>query len=705
MRTLLALLAVTALLTSVCRAQGPNTRDQLDEAHTALYEQLQEEDPLEATQWAQRLDRSGMLELLRLGPLADVQRLRTALEAYSADLPELKQPAFAKVRKLLQLHLDKLEATRGKVAQVVDTLPKFQPVDQSEEFRDRRQTLDRCIERVEQYMDASGESNSRLWKKFFEWDKLVKGVERLHNVTRLNREVGEVYLQLREVSKNFYGYTEGLGSAPFVELREALDDYLDTYEFLKSPARSLPREVNRRLRRLQAALIAYEYDYDPTARAAVGNELEWLSQTGQGEKLVAKLRKRYWRPNAYVNISEDFAGSGINDMIDDTSPVRERLLGTDIRGTAHTTGKYFLQLQPSDQGISLNIAVDARARSRTVGARRKVRVHSVGYTTIHAGKPLYFSEDGVLRATGPAFAHCDTATQITGVSHRCRLVRRIACRKAYEYKPLGERYADQKGEQEAMDELEAQVAPIIKQANDGYATKVRRPLVGLEVFPRWLNIASTYEALQGTFTVAVDNQLAAPNQPPEMPQSGYAGVFQVHESVLTNIADNLIRGYTLNNENTIEILNELEREVPAELESGEKWSMKFAERNSIVVRFNDEKIQLGFRGEAFSQGDSEMRNVQIEFLATYRASIEPRGLVLRRLGKVEGNVIEERATLTDVTIMSVIVKKFNAVFDEEIVVKPRKLPKPYDKAGDIRPAYFSCGNGWASAAVNADNVP
>ena len=705
MRTLLALLAVTLLLSNSATGQGPNTRDRLDLAHTKLFEKLQERDAVKATEWAERLKRSELLELLRVGPLADIASLEQVHQAYSADVPELKQGDFKQVRELLMAHIDKLRATREEVEQLVGVLPEYHPIDQGKVFQQRKEALDAAIQRVQRYMDASGAENSRRWQEFFEWDKLVRGVESLHAVTRLNRQVGEVYLELREVSKNFYGFTEGLGSQPFVDLREALDAYLDTYEFLKSPARTLPPEVNRRMQRLRAALIGYEYDYDPTARAAVGRSLEWLSQNGQGAELVDKLQQRYWHPNALVKISENFAGAGINDFIDDTSPVCERLMGTDISGTAHTTGKYFLQLAPADKGVALKISVEAQARSRTVGRRGKVRVHSIGNTTIQAGKPLFFSEEGILTSTGPAFAHCDTNTQITGVSHRCNLVRRIASRKAQEYKPVGERYADQKGEQQAIDELEKQVDPIIKQANDSYAKKVRQPLVGLEVFPRWFNIASTYDALWGKFVVALDSQLAAPNDPPALPEGRFAATIRVHESALTNVADNLIRGYTLNNENTIELLKELEREIPEELASGEEWSMKFAESNSVVVRFNDEKIQLGFRGEAFSQGEnSDVRDVQIEFLATYRASIEPRGLVLRRIGDVEGNVIEDRATLADVTIMSVIVKKFNAVFEPEIVVEPQKLPEPYDKAGAIRPAYFSCGNGWVVASINADNV-
>ena len=109
----------------------------------------------------------------------------------------------------------------------------------------------------------------------------------------------------------------------------------------------------------------------------------------------------------------------IEDDVDQTQGVTDNILGTQIYGTARTTGRTSIDLVPNDRSAQLDILLHGTAISNNVGYNGPVTIHSTGATSISGRKVLAMNEDGLYGY--PANASCATSTNIYSISSCCRL--------------------------------------------------------------------------------------------------------------------------------------------------------------------------------------------------------------------------------------------------------------------------------------------
>ena len=62
--------------------------------------------------------------------------------------------------------------------------------------------------------------------------------------------------------------------------------------------------------------------------------------------------------------------------MDEVTPVKDVILGTNISGTGRTVGKVDLQLVPTDDKAILDTVLSGKVHSRTVGHNGPATIHS-----------------------------------------------------------------------------------------------------------------------------------------------------------------------------------------------------------------------------------------------------------------------------------------------------------------------------------------
>ena len=201
---------------------------------------------------------------------------------------------------------------------------------------------------------------------------------------------------------------------------------------------------------------------------------------------------------------------GIEQPVNDTAPVHENILGTDISGTGHTIGRIALQLLPDGERALFETILSGKTTTKTVGYNGPATIYSDGTTDIQGRKRIVIDRNGF--ASYPATATAQTRTQITGVGARSGMVQRIATNKVYESKGTAEAIGSQRAAVRVRHRLEAQAGTQLSKAQDNFARKFRDPLVRKGQFPDLLKFSTTADSLLLKALQANRDQLSAPGR-------------------------------------------------------------------------------------------------------------------------------------------------------------------------------------------------
>src|SRR5207244_4291564 len=143
----------------------------------------------------------------------------------------------------------------------------------------------------------------------------------------------------------------GLELPVFTDVAKALDAFIPVSVAAKNA--EAKTEFDAQVDTLSKVIVEAEKDaaqgLSPEAAAQLGPVLGWLHDHRQLIDLVNALRKRWSQPNMRFQASKEFLAAGIARPLDETAPVRDVILGTNISGTGRTLGKVGVELIPDDK--------------------------------------------------------------------------------------------------------------------------------------------------------------------------------------------------------------------------------------------------------------------------------------------------------------------------------------------------------------------
>lgn len=527
------------------------------------------------------------------------------------------------------------------------------------------------------------------WRKFLRWDDL-KSQLRAEGPDTKTAE-----LVLDKLSAN----AVGLETPRFARVRHALRNYL---EMATSAADAKLQEAyGTQVTDLATKLESYDKTGAGDDALAINRTLGFLRRGRQAPKLADAIQQKYGKPNLIGTVSQHFLAAAIEDDIDQTQPVSDNILGTSIFGTAHLTGRTRVSLLPNEESAQFDINLTGQALSSSVGYNGPVTIHSTAATSISGRKSLYMNDQGL--SDSPAAASCATNSNIYSIAAKCRLIEKIAWKKAGQQQGQAEVIASEHAAVRVQGQMDRQAATLIANANRDYEEKLRAPLARRDGLPRSLRFRSQPDKIQMVALEQNQVQLAAPNDAPA-PKTAYDLTVQAHESSVVNYGEAILGGVTLTDERLEKIIrDDLKGEVPDELKitpDKDPWSITFTNEVPVRAVFGEGTVSLAIRGRRFTRGDQGI-NEPIEISALYKIEKTETGTKLTRQGDVAVKFLNrERLGAPQIAFKTFLTRKFEAMFKPEIASEGIVLSGQLAKAGTLRIQEITTGNGWAVLGWN-----
>ncbi|MBN1394779.1 MAG: hypothetical protein JW959_07135 [Pirellulales bacterium] len=604
-----------------------------------------------------------------------------------------RQTLLAAAVGLLAVCAHTARAGQNDAAPAIDNLSQacanaeFRPIDDSDVDQSKAE-LNEALARLDRRLSRAG-PNGDDWRKYLRW-------------VELRGELGEDRPPDRELLGKIYarfcaGY-DGLELVWFVDARDALGNYIVMLGAVDNPR--IREGFENVIDRLSESMKRYLID--PTAEDAlvIGESVRWLANAHQCPALVRAIEDRFAHPNLFVEISADVAAAGLAEGVDDTMPIHDFILGTDVHGTAHTVGRTRGELFPDPTFGVVDAMFFGVTESENVGYHGPVTIFSRSTTDLAARKRIWMDAEGI--HSFPAASKAETSIAFDDIRTRRgrRMIERTAWRKAYKQQYAAECIASRRAEERLNERIDRQAAEQLEKANREYAEKFKRPFSERKLFFQRLDFNTTRYALGIIGLQAGGGKLAAPKGPP--PSTPGADVsLRLHESAINNLAFDALAGRTVYEEKVQATAVDLFGELPEKMkgdEDGKPWAITLAPRRPVSVTFDDGQMAITLRGIKYYKGKDAHPAMNVSVV--YRIEKSPQGFKLVRQGEIEvlppdfvpggGQRIDARRQV----IRTLLKKRFEKVFEPEFLAEGFVLPGKWKAVGKLKPIYLDCRDGW-----------
>ncbi|MEX0677881.1 MAG: hypothetical protein WD063_12440 [Pirellulales bacterium] len=641
-----------------------------------------------AEAWAAFLNLAELRAQLEKGDQADASAARAVQKQLHSSAKGLELEPFAKLREAVDEWSEELVILKAPSLSeaALGAQAHFRPITQADVAL-AKSALQSAVAKLNRFLSGA---NGAAWKKYLGWQDLE---------AQLKAESPNVDA-LSAVYQKLTADQVGLEMPVFANVADSLARYVNN---LTGHNDQLSGQFAEQLKSLAGALAQYAQDPSHENASAVGTALGWLESMRQAPALVRAIRNRYAQANLYVVASARLVSAGIEQQLDEETPLRDYILGTDIRGTGHTVAKVRAELVPSDQKAILDTMLAGTVQSRTVGHNGPATIYTNGATSIAGRKRIVIDESGF--ASYPATAAANTSTRITGIGGRA-IVQRVAWKRVGEQKSEAERIAADHAGDRVRVRMDKQVGEQLSKAQGDYLRKIRNPLVRRREFPE-LDFHTTKDLLFLTGLAANRNQIAALSTPPVVNGENDLAV-QIHESMINNLTAAILSGHTLTEQELQQRATNLLGKLPDSLKSEEDrdpWSITFARSQPVTVKFTDGGIQITIRGQRYTSGDREFRAMNVT--ADYKFQIDGPGIKLTRQGDLTIVPPGKPRGLSgrEITLKTLLEKRFGKIFEPEVKYEGLILPGRWREAGILDLKQASAAGGWMVLAWIESGVP
>lgn len=670
-----------------------------------LIERLNEQDKwlgagTNAQNWRDWLRNDELREMLSGSQTPDPVEAAEILDRYQSGVRGSNHRRFVAVRRALrrwvrQLPTIPVDQLPESINSAEDAIVKITEPD----IESAHQQLVTSVEDLDTYLTPGG-ANGQSWKDYLEWDKLQ---------TQLQAEPMQADLgTLDAINQRFQDYYEGLELDIFADVSKSLTRFID----LRLAAYDEKSEAvfQQRVGELAKAVEAYQADPQGDQFEQLTDLVAYLARRRQAPRLLQQIRLNFAEPNLVAQVSENFVNAGMERDVNQNEPVSDCILGTSISGQGHTTGDVTIKLIPNSEAGVLETVFTGTTQTQTLGVNGPARIRSAGTTQFEATKKLLLDAGGIRTYT--AQAEAQTRTRTLGVSSSSRLggrlIARIASRKVAEQKGVGERIAGRHAAAQISERFNAQVDDELGGENAGLFDRLRAPLARRNALPQQLDISTTDKALQVVWLQGMAG-IGAPTAAPKLEGNPDVAV-RVHETMINNLAADMLGGHTLTEEDIREMYREMDAELPESLqpiEGKESWSITFARFRPITVRFRDDQLALTVRGREFTSGDSSYpRPMNID--AKYSVVRNDGSLRLQREGEVvvlpPGFRQGQRLNIRDTALRNLLIRRFNKMFKEEFVLDRIALPEQFKQPSSLVSEQFRASEGWLTTDWTLDQT-
>jgi len=688
----LSLLVVS--LSAGSRLAAENVVEELAEAArttaTAL-DDLVNSAPTKSVELMKQALRSDEVQaLLAAGLEADRQRVEQIVVLYGQPLEGLKKAKkyatrVAVIRAALRDWLAMMpEMDLSEVlAMIKSERPAFRPVS-SEQAAAARATVQQKWQAADAYLKQNPASGDTSWEDHMAW-----------STSKQLLDADEPSLRdLQRLSARLHMNIEGLEAESLLEFRVALNDFMNAHYFATNG--NTEKMYDQQITLLVEKLETYLADPNNDDAWAIGRLIGWLDRAQQAPLVRAMVRREFSQPNLHLQASQNLLAAGEPIIVDDTTEVKEVMLGANVAGVAETKGRVDMQLTPHPDRIALKVKLRGITIVNSVATAIgvDVQVLSQATTDVRAEQTILFGPAGITSL--PASAKCTSSVKILDITASSPGYETIARKRTTKNKAKAEELTSQRAEAIVKEKMDNQSGEMLDKVAEGYANKFRLPLIRKGGFPEQMLMSTTSDNVLAGMLQRKWNQVAAFIPAPALSGDHDLSV-RVHESFVRNFSEATIGGFTLTDEKLEQVMQELGAEIPEELRTEGKqksWSITFSSNQPVSLKVLDGKITLAIRGRQFTDGERVIRDT-IQISATYAIQKTESGRVLVREGDVAVDFVgRTRLTAAQIAARTVMRRKFSALFNEEINGSGFKLPGRWEGAGVMQISQLMAEKGW-----------
>ncbi|MFO0900647.1 MAG: hypothetical protein U0836_24730 [Pirellulales bacterium] len=698
------LLAVAGLgLSAAARAQGPAPADQVRTALAELNRYLGTGPNAEG--WKKYVRASELTAQLERGDQADWNVVSAAADQLNSKMPGLERPPFQKLRQAVAAWAAQLPAPAAGDLPVIarETGKNVTPITQAE-VRHARQEVQTAATQLDRML-ARSPRNAPGWKAYLQWNDL----QSLLSAPEPDQE------KLRAILGRLRGDAPGLEAPEFVRLGNALEVYGDLAE-ARGNAKFL-EQLEQEFETVAQGLEKLAQGPDAATAEEVGLRLGYLARLSRGGPLVAAVRRVYSKPNLLIQASEPLVAAGIDADVSERAPVTDVINGTRISGTGDTRGRITLQLRPNAKQAWMEMLFGGQTLTSTVGVNGPATIRSSGVTNFNARKLLSLDERGF--KAGPATAAATMSSQITGIGAgggggiRGRITQQTVRERVYSGKPQSDAIARQHAEDRVRERFDNRVKSQLAQSNESFQKKFRQPLEQEQAYPRKIDFHTSDKSLFVAAVEANDEQLGTRSAAPELPQ-GLDLSTVVHETTINNMAAAMLAGERRTQAEMEKELTEMFGKLPKKMQERKgddpEWTITFAQQRPFTVDIEDGGLAtITLRGDKFEGGDNDLPAFNI----TAKYKLERDGEVLKAVRQGDLEVVPpdftpgegNRLTSGQAAAANTLRKRFDKVFEPEIVTDPLILPGKWRKAGIMGLEMVDTAGDWVRLGWNRTGRP
>ena len=646
-------------------------------------------DTQNANSWHEYLYTDTLETQLELGDSVSVVELKEVLMQYQSDATGLELQQFTSVKDSLYHWTSVLEdAPTSLPEEIKAAASRFAPIT-SAEVETAKIQLIASAKVLNSLLLRSRGVDHEGWKKYLRWDEMH---------AEISSENPNVQV-LEETFSRYRSGENGLELRQFTAVRRSLRNYINKLFFANN--KQYNEQYQMQLNLLAEELEEYAKTPNSQQSQLIGGQLGWLEQGDQVPELVTKIRNTYNQSNLFLTVSKPFLAAGIERPIDDVSDIREEILGTRIYGKGHTVGELQLDLVPSQDSAILELIMTGETTSKNIGYNRSVVVHTRGVTQVSGRKRLVLDADGI-RALA-ARASCSTSSIFDSIYAPSNFVTKIANKRAYKQKAEAEAVGSRRAEYRVAQRMNSEAGELLADLNEKIKEQFQKPLKSRDSFPAKMDFSTTTEGLQLEMMQVTRFQLAAPTAPPSTVSGDEDLAVQLHESMINNFGESILGGVKLTDEGLVELLEQRGKEIPAELQitdDKDPWSITFDYIRPIEVRFEEGQVAVSIRGRQFTRGETAI-NKTVKIGAVYNISKGKTGAKLVRDGDVNLEFLRmKKLGAREIAFKTFMVKKFDAIFEKEIVGEGLKMQGEWEKLGPLPLSLLSSDKGWLSMGWN-----
>ena len=602
---------------------------------------------------------------------------------------------FRKVQESLRRYLTRLEMVLGDDALNDANLAKI------------RTGIETCAAALQAADGGEAGAKATELRKQLRWDDLAK-------LTDPEALANARYAALRGFGGALSTVdTSPLDESPFRELGEGL---LERAEFLYITRDGSVRDAYRaRIARIEQQLAQLPSQTDDAAIAELLEELAWLEDLGVTRNVPQRARARFRQHNLLVDISDHVVQTALTDESTDSSFNDLCFHRAYVRGIAHSCVRTTPVLVPCTTGAAIELRMQGRSTSNTVGTKRKVDVCNYVVTDLYGCKRLCLTDTGL--SAGPTHADAPSKQYIQGVrvNRRCgrRLISRLAVRQTKRLQAEAECVARCIARNKFIRRVDQELATRLADANRQLDEQEAR-LRDEGLYPQSLNLSSTSHRIYLSALQAAAGRFGAWNPPPAQPGSSEINV-RVHQSVMGNVLAQRFGGQRFDQDSIVELIKEAGLEVPPELASGndgeepEAWSITLDKQMPISVAFADGMVTVAIRGTRFVQGPENTKEAVVvedamEIVAQYQPELVNGKVQAKLVGRVEAEYLDlERQGIGQIGVKTFMRRKVGSLFQEEFTEDNLPTSDLDEMLDGTTLDYLEIRDNWLLAGVDLDD--